>query len=120
MLDWVKMGGFLIFATKLNLYQENQYGPEFEKLSTEQYWKFITEHTFYRYDKLCGGKGKFSNKMVKIVAFQKTDHNVWLEQEKERLEEEERLRVEKQALIDRRIQDKEQKLNRAQADRKKR
>lgn len=74
MLDLVKMGGFLIFATKLNLNQENQYGPEINKLSDEMHWKFITEHTFYRYDKLCNGHGKFSNKMVKIVAYQKTDH----------------------------------------------
>jgi len=34
--------------------------------------------------------------MVKIVAYQKTDHNVWLEQERDRLEEEERLRIEKE------------------------
>jgi hypothetical protein len=35
MLDLVKMGGFLIFATKLTLNQDNQYGPEIKKLSHE-------------------------------------------------------------------------------------
>jgi len=75
------------------------------------YWKFITEHTFYRYDKLCNGVGKFSNKMVKIVAYQKTDHNVYLEMEKDRLEEEERMRIEKQSIIDAKIKAKEDKLN---------
>jgi len=33
MLSLVKMGGILIFATKLNLTQDNQYGPEMNKLS---------------------------------------------------------------------------------------
>lgn len=32
--------------------------------------------------------------MVKIVAYQKTDHGVWLENEKDRLDEEERIRIE--------------------------
>ena len=69
MLDLVKMGGFLIFATKLNLSKDNQYAQEMDKLSNEQYWKFITEHTFFRYDKICTERGKFSNKKVKIVAY---------------------------------------------------
>lgn len=120
MLDLVKMGGFIIFATKLNLKQENQYGPEIEKLSTEMYWKFVTEHTFYRYDELCQGQGKFSNKRVQVLAYQKTDHNVWLEQEKDRLDEEERIRVQKQALKDEKVRAAEAKLNGAQNERKKR
>jgi len=120
MLSYVKMGGFIIFATKLNLNQENQYAPEIDKLAEEQYWKFVTEHTFYRYDKLCNGHGKFSNKMVKVLAYQKTDHNVWLEQEKDRLEEEERIRAEKQALVDEKLRVKEAKLNGAQNERKRR
>lgn len=120
MLDMCKMGGFIIFATKLNLNQKNQYGPEMDNLSEELYWKFVTEHTFYRYDKLCNGQGKFSNKMVKIVAYQKTDHNVWLEQEKDRLEEEERMRTEIQAAKEERIRQKEAKLNGAQNERKRR
>jgi len=120
MLDYVKMGGFIIFATKLNLNQENQYAPEIDRLAKEMYWKFCTEHTFYRYDKLCNGHGKFSNKMVKIVAYQKTDHNVWLEQERDRLDEEERIRAEKQARIDEKVRAKEAKLNGAQNRRKER
>ena len=86
MLSFVKMGGFLIFSTKLNLNQENQYGYEIDKLSQEQNWKYLTEHTFYKYDLLPGGQGKFSNKLVKIVAYQKTDHNDYLVREKDRLE----------------------------------
>lgn len=69
MLKYVKMGGFIIFTTKLNLNQENQYGYEIDSLSEEMHWKFVTDHTFYRYDKLCGGQGKFSNKLVKVVAY---------------------------------------------------
>jgi len=103
MLDLVKMGGIMIFATKLNLTQENQYAPEMNKLQNEMYWNFITEHTFYRYDKLSTGQGKFSKKMVKIVAYQKTDHAVWHEQEKDRLCEEERIRNEKQQEMDAKI-----------------
>lgn len=93
MLRYVKMGGFVIFATKLNLQNEDHYNAEIKKLSEEQHWKFVTDHTFYRYDKLCNGKGKFSNKMVKIVAYQKTDHTNWLDQEKDRLDEEEMIRA---------------------------
>lgn len=62
MLKQVKMGGILIFATKLDLTQENQYGKEMNKMNEEMYWKFITEHEFYRYDKISGNTGKFSNK----------------------------------------------------------
>jgi len=65
------------------------------KLSDQHYWKFITEHVFYRYDKISDFSGKFSNKKVKIVAYQKTDHNIWLEQERTRIEEEEKIRAEK-------------------------
>jgi len=35
MLDLVKMGGFLIFATKLNLSQENQYGEAIDQMAHE-------------------------------------------------------------------------------------
>jgi hypothetical protein len=86
MLSYVKMGGFLIFTTKLDLNQENQYQNEIESLSNEQHMKFVTDHTFYRYDKLCGGQGKFSNKLVKVVAYQRTDHNEYLLREGSRLE----------------------------------
>jgi len=51
----------------------------------------VTEHSFYRYEKLCGGQGKFSNKLVKILAYQKTDHNEYLVREKDRLEMEAKL-----------------------------
>ena len=61
----------------------------------QMYWKFITEHVFYRYDKISDDTGKFSNKKVKIVAYQKTDHNVWVEQERIKLEQEEKIKAEK-------------------------
>jgi len=54
MLKLVKMGGIIIFATKLNLSQENQYGAEMTKLSEQKYWKYLTEHVFYKYDKIGG------------------------------------------------------------------
>lgn len=41
--------------------------------------------------------------MVKIVAYQKTDHSNWLENEKDRLDAEEAERNERQALIDAKI-----------------
>ena len=63
------MGGFIIFATKLNLHGENQYADNINMLANQQHWKFVTDHTFYRYDKLCDGKGKFSNKKVKVLVY---------------------------------------------------
>ena len=35
LLDYTKMGGFVIFATKLNLNYDDQYWPWIEKLQTE-------------------------------------------------------------------------------------
>lgn len=55
LLCLVKMGGFIIFATKLNLHQENQYIDDIKLLEEQMHWKYVTEHTFFRYDKLCDG-----------------------------------------------------------------
>lgn len=117
MLKYVKMGGFIIFTTKLNLNQDNQYQAEIETLSDEMHWKFVTDHTFYRYDKLCGGQGKFSNKLVKVVAYQKTDHNEYLVREKDRLEQEAVDFERRQREIEERIKAKEAKLNKNANDR---
>lgn len=117
LLKYVKMGGFIIFTTKLNLNQENQYHDEIEKLSTEMHWKFVTDHTFYRYDKLCGGQGKFSNKLVKVVAYQRTDHNEYLIREKDRLEQEAIEFERHQREVEERIRNKEAKLNKNANDR---
>merc|ERR1711918_137781 len=73
------------------------------------HWKFVTDHTFYRYDKLCGGQGKFSNKLVKVVAYQRTDHNEYLIREKDRLEAEAIEHARREKEIEERI--KEAKLN---------
>jgi len=48
------------------------------------------------------------------VAYQKTDHNVWVEQERIKAEEAERVRAEKQSIIDARNQKRDAKLNGAQ------
>jgi len=111
MMSYCKMGGFIIFTTKLNLNQENQYGYEIDTLSEEMHWKFVTDHTFYRYDKLCGGHGKFSNKLVKVVAYQRTDHNEYLIREKDRLEMEAIEHERREKEIEERIKAKEAKLN---------
>jgi len=75
------------------------------------HWKFVTDHTFYRYDKLCGGKGKFSNKLVKIVAYQRTDHEEYLIREKDRLEEEAIMAQQQKEELERQLRLKDQKLN---------
>jgi len=51
---------------------------------------------------------------VKIVAYQKTDHNVWVEEQRTKQEQEERIRAEKQRIIEDRNKAKENKLNGAQ------
>lgn len=117
MMKYVKMGGFIIFTTKLNLNQENQYEHEINTLSNEMHWKFVTDHTFYRYDRLCGGQGKFSNKLVKVFAYQRTDHNEYLIREKDRLEAEAIEFERRQREIDERIKQKEAKLNKNANDR---
>lgn len=77
MLKFTRMGGFLIFATKLDILDVDQYDDITKKLCNEHHMNFLTEHTFYRYDKLGSNGGKFSNRRVKIIAFQKTDNAIW-------------------------------------------
>jgi len=38
LLSCLKLGGFCIFATKLNFHQENQYEAIIQKLIAEEYW----------------------------------------------------------------------------------
>jgi len=45
------------------------------------------------------------------VAYQKTDHNVWVEEQRIIQEEQERIRAEKQRIIDNRNKAKDDKLN---------
>lgn len=71
----------------------------------------MTQHKFYRYDKLCNGSGKFSHKMVKIVAYQKADHREYLEREKDRLAYEAQLEKERLEGIAKKQKEKEGKLN---------
>jgi len=91
-----------------------------ETLSNEMYWKFVTDHTFYRYDKLTGNKGKFSNKLVKVFAYQKTDHDEYLVREKDRLEAEAIEHERREREIEERIKNKEAKLNAKQNERNER
>lgn len=58
--SYAKMGGYIIFSTKLNINEEDQYNEQIKELTEHHYWNFITEHTFYRYDLMCDGTGKFS------------------------------------------------------------
>lgn len=109
-LRYLKMGGFVIFTTKLNLHNENQYLEDISKISDGHYWKFVTEHTFYRYDKLCDGKGKFSNKMVKVMAYQKTDNSVWEAEQAVIKAEAEKLAKKKKEEYDAMIKEKKAKL----------
>lgn len=74
-LDCIKVDGYAVFATKLDMHGNNVYDPEIKKLEQNGYWKFITDYKFYRYDKLGGNKvGKFSPKKVHYLVYQKVDH----------------------------------------------
>lgn len=78
MVECCKTNGFIVFATKLDFHQKNQYEPEIKELEDTGFWQFTSEHSFYRYDKLCDKVGKFSTKLVKILCYQKIDHSKWL------------------------------------------
>jgi len=69
LLDCLKVGGHAIFSTKLDLHGNDIYDHIIKKLEDTGYWKFTCEHKFNRYDKLTDKKGKFSRKMVKVVAY---------------------------------------------------
>jgi hypothetical protein len=53
----------------LDLHSKNQYEPEIKELEDTGFWKFTSEHSFYRYDKLCDKVGKFSSKLVKVLCY---------------------------------------------------
>ena len=78
MIDCCEVGGFIVFATKLDLHSKNQYEPEIKHLEETGFWSFTSEHQFYRYDKLCGKVGSFSTKLVKVLCYQKIDRTQWL------------------------------------------
>jgi hypothetical protein len=69
MLKPLKIGGFAVFATKLNYFKQDIYNEEIKKMTAEGYWNFTAEHQFFRYDMLCEGMGKFSTKLVKVLAY---------------------------------------------------
>ena len=71
MLQCLRVGGFAIFATKLDTHKQDIYEPVVKELTENGYWAFTAQHSFYRYDKLCGSMGQFSNKLVKVISFQK-------------------------------------------------
>lgn len=74
MLYCLKIGGFAVFATKLNYFKQDIYQKEIDQLREEGWWNFTSDHQFYRYDMLCEGMGKFSTKLVKVLAYQKCDY----------------------------------------------
>lgn len=82
MLYCLKVGGFAVFATKLNYFKQNIYQDEIKSLTEEGYWNFTSEHQFFRYDMLCEGMGKFSTKEVKVLAYQKLDYEAAFEAER--------------------------------------
>ena len=81
MLNLTRMGGYLIFTTKLDISDVDQYAEITTKLCNEHHMNFLTEHTFYRYDKLGANEGKFSKRRVKVIAFQKTDNAIWAQEQ---------------------------------------
>ena len=70
-LKCLRVGGYAIFATKLNFYNKDIYEEMVKDLAEQGCWQFTAQHQFYRYDKLCGNMGQFSKKIVKVVAYQK-------------------------------------------------
>ena len=71
LLQCLRVGGFAIFATKLDAGRQDIYEHVVKELTEKGFWAFTAQHSFYRYDKLCGNMGQFSNKLVKVLAFQK-------------------------------------------------
>lgn len=69
LLYCLKVDGFVVFATKLNYFKQDIYENEIKSMVEDGYWNFTAEHQFYRYDMLADKMGKFSTKLVKIVAY---------------------------------------------------
>ena len=100
MLSVVKIGGFVIFASKLDKLNNNEYEGFMNKLTEEEHWAFTTDHQFYRYDKLFGDLGKFSNKLVKVFVYQKRDHQVWLDRKRKEEEAKEAELARRRAILE--------------------
>lgn len=69
MLKPLKIGGFAVFATKLDQLKQDIYSDIIKHMTSEGYWNFTAEHQFFRYDMLCEGMGKFSTKLVKVLVY---------------------------------------------------
>lgn len=83
LLSMVKIGGSIIFAPKLDKFNVCEYAKQIDEMTETGYWTFTTDHTFYRYDKLFGDLGKFSNKLVKILVYQRRDRDQFLREKAE-------------------------------------
>ena len=92
LLELVQVGGFIVFATKLNYFKQDIYAAEIKQLQEEGHWNFTAEHQFFRYDMLADKMGKFSTKLVKVLAYQKSDYEARM-----RADAEERARLEEEA-----------------------
>ena len=85
------------------------YDEFFQRLTAEHYWDYTAEHSFYRYDKNADGSGKFSNKKVKIFAFQKADHDQWVEEKRIKEEMEKKIKEEMEAAERKKAEDRAKK-----------
>lgn len=112
LLSTVKIGGFVIFASKLDKLNNNEYEKFMTKLTEEEHWAFTTDHQFYRYDKLFGDLGKFSNKLVKVFVYQKRDHQVWVDRMAKEEEERQKELARRRAILE----DNDNKKKKAQED----
>lgn len=96
----VKVGGYVIFATKLDKNNNNIYESQINSLVEDGYWRYETQHQFYRYDKLFGDMGKFSSKLVKVLVYQKNDRDQWLWLKKNEEEKQAAIEAEKKRISD--------------------
>ena len=94
----VRVGGSVIFAPKLDKNNICEYAKEIDELTDQGYWTYTTDHSFYRYDKLFGDLGKFSNKLVKISVYQKRDRKAFLREQEEAAKKAEEERIAMRAL----------------------
>lgn len=86
LIDCLKVGGHAIFTSKLDWHSKDIYEPLIKKLEADGFWCFTSEHQFNRYDKYTENRGKFSRKMIKVLSYQKIDHEQWvIETEKARI-----------------------------------
>lgn len=69
----LKNGGIIVFAARYSFIGKYWYDEKLENLEALGRLKFLTSDSFFKYNNIAQGIGKFQKTPVKVFAYQKTE-----------------------------------------------